>query len=136
MCSAASTPMSSSIKMDKDEYGQGVDITTYRGIIGSLLYLRASRLDILFIVGVCGRFQKEANFSCNFNNGSETSCPDNSCAQLLWIPQQLRDFGITAEESQIFCENTSEIARTYNPVLHSRTKNIDIRHHFIREYVQ
>ncbi|XP_047335530.1 uncharacterized mitochondrial protein AtMg00810-like [Impatiens glandulifera] len=56
-CYAASTPMSSSIKLDKDEDGQSVNITTYRGIIGSLLYLTASRPDILFVVGVCGRFQ-------------------------------------------------------------------------------
>ncbi|XP_047314330.1 uncharacterized mitochondrial protein AtMg00810-like [Impatiens glandulifera] len=48
---ATSTSMSSSIKLDKDEHGQGVDITTYRGIIGSLLYLTTSRPNILFGVG-------------------------------------------------------------------------------------
>ncbi|XP_047339717.1 uncharacterized protein LOC124943211 [Impatiens glandulifera] len=56
-CSTASTPMDSSKKLDKDEDGQSVDITVYRGIISSLLYQIASRSDILFTVGVCGHFQ-------------------------------------------------------------------------------
>ncbi|XP_047320486.1 uncharacterized mitochondrial protein AtMg00810-like [Impatiens glandulifera] len=46
--STVSTPMSPSIKLDKDEDGQSVDIITYCGIIRSLLYLTASRPDILF----------------------------------------------------------------------------------------
>ena len=36
----------------------------------------------------------------------------------------------------IFCDNTSTINLTKNPVYHSRTKHIDIRHHLIREHVQ
>ncbi|XP_047326410.1 uncharacterized mitochondrial protein AtMg00810-like [Impatiens glandulifera] len=56
-CAEEATPMSESVKLDKDEDGQAVDITAYRGIIGSLLYLTASRPDILFDVGVCRRFQ-------------------------------------------------------------------------------
>ncbi|XP_075486456.1 uncharacterized protein LOC142526068 [Primulina tabacum] len=56
------------------------------------------------------------------------------CAQMLWIQQQLKDYGIQAIESHIFCDNTSAISITYNLVMHSRTKHIDIRHHFIREH--
>ena len=47
---AKSTPMSTTIKLDKDEKGKEVDIKTYRGMIGSLLYLTASRPDIMFSV--------------------------------------------------------------------------------------
>ncbi|XP_047314553.1 uncharacterized mitochondrial protein AtMg00810-like [Impatiens glandulifera] len=53
----ASTPMNFLIKLDKDEDDQSVDITKYRRIIGSLLYLTLCRLDIIFAVGVYGRFQ-------------------------------------------------------------------------------
>ncbi|KAL6347658.1 hypothetical protein AAG906_026186 [Vitis piasezkii] len=51
------TPMSSSIKLDNDEKGKSVNSTMYRGIIGSLLYLTTNRLDILYSVCLCARFQ-------------------------------------------------------------------------------
>ncbi|XP_047320509.1 uncharacterized protein LOC124924528 [Impatiens glandulifera] len=62
-CSAAATLMSSSNKLDKDEGGQNVDVIAYRGLIGSLLYVTASRLDIQFAVGVCGRFHANPKLS-------------------------------------------------------------------------
>ncbi|RVW90299.1 Retrovirus-related Pol polyprotein from transposon RE2 [Vitis vinifera] len=51
------TPMSSSIKLDMDEKGKSVNSTMYRGMIGSLLYLTASRPDIMYSVCFCARFQ-------------------------------------------------------------------------------
>ncbi|EOY21627.1 Uncharacterized protein TCM_013597 [Theobroma cacao] len=51
------TPMSPSTKLDKDDKGKNVDQKLYRGMIGSLLYLIASRLDILFNVCLCATFQ-------------------------------------------------------------------------------
>ncbi|XP_073137115.1 secreted RxLR effector protein 161-like [Henckelia pumila] len=47
------------------------------------------------------------------------------CAQQLWMQQQLRDYGIEAKKSPIFCHNTNKIAITFNPILHSRN-------HFLR----
>ena len=49
--------MSTSTKLDKDEKGKYVDIKSYRCMIGSLLYLTASRLDIMFSVCLCARFK-------------------------------------------------------------------------------
>ena len=43
------TPMSFTIKLTKDESGKAVDTTKYRGMIGSLLYLTASRPDIMIV---------------------------------------------------------------------------------------
>ena len=60
------TPMSSSIKLDMDEKGKSIDSTIYRGMLGSLLYLTASRLDIMYSVCLCVRFQsrlKESHLS-------------------------------------------------------------------------
>ena len=53
----ASTPMSSSTKLNVDSSGVEVSPTLYRSIIGSLFYLIASRPDIAFSVGVCARYQ-------------------------------------------------------------------------------
>ena len=51
-----STPMSSAGGLDKDEDGVAVDQKEYRGMIGSLLYLTATRPDILFATGLCARY--------------------------------------------------------------------------------
>ncbi|GAV78046.1 hypothetical protein CFOL_v3_21514 [Cephalotus follicularis] len=51
--------MSTSTKLDKDEKGKSVDQKLYRSMIGSLLYLTASRPDILLAVCLCARFQSD-----------------------------------------------------------------------------
>lgn len=52
------------------------------------------------------------------------------------MKQQLKDYGAEAKEINIMCDNTSAIAITHNPVLHSKTKHIDVKHHFIRDRVE
>ena len=47
------TPMATTTKLDKDDQGKCVDIKFYRSMIGSLLYLTASRPDIMFSVSLC-----------------------------------------------------------------------------------
>ena len=49
------TPMSPITKLDKDEKGKDVNQKLYRGMIGSLLYLTASKPDIMFCVCLCAR---------------------------------------------------------------------------------
>jgi hypothetical protein len=53
------TPATTHVKLSKDEKGVDVDQSLYNNMIGSLLYLTASRLDITFAVGVCARYQAE-----------------------------------------------------------------------------
>jgi len=50
--------MATATKLDKDT-GSSVDITNYRGMIGSLLYLTASRPDIMYATCLCARFQAD-----------------------------------------------------------------------------
>jgi hypothetical protein len=52
-----STLMSSTISLDLDEDGKAVDQREYMSMIGSLLYLTATRPDIQFVVGLCAHFQ-------------------------------------------------------------------------------
>ncbi|KAK8624782.1 hypothetical protein V6N13_089668 [Hibiscus sabdariffa] len=199
------TPMSSSIKLDKDEEGKCVDSKLYCSMIGSLLYLTASRPDIMFSVCLCARFQanpkeshlkavkrifrylqdtlslglwysrdstfdlhaysdadyggckidrKSTSGTCQFlgnmliswfsnkqnsvalsTTEAEYISADSCCAQVLWMKQQLLDYGIDVGTIPIKCDNTSAICLTKNPIQHSRTKHIEIRHHFIRDHV-
>lgn len=57
------------------------------------------------------------------------------CANVLWMKSQLSDYDIQYKMVPIFCDNTSVIAISNNPVLHQRTKHIDIRYHFIRDHI-
>ena len=59
----------------------------------------------------------------------------NSYAQTLYIKQQLQDFGLKFDHIPIKCDNTSAICISKNPIQHSRTKHIEIRHHFLRDHV-
>ncbi|KAL6580932.1 hypothetical protein OROMI_006855 [Orobanche minor] len=199
-------PMSTSMQISADEAGKPVDQSLYRKLIGSLLYLTASRPDIQFAVGVCARYKvkpKESHFTmdkrilkyvkgtldaglwypkeggfdlvgyndsdlggckldrkstsgtCHFlgprlvsqfskkqlanslsTAKSEYYAAGSCCMQILWMQQQLSDYVISAKETLIMCDSTSAIAITHNPVLHSRSKHIDMKHHFIRNHVE
>jgi hypothetical protein len=56
-CKPIKTLMPSNGYLDLDEGGKPIDQTLYRSMIGSLLYLTASRPDIMFSVCMCARFQ-------------------------------------------------------------------------------
>jgi hypothetical protein len=198
------TPMATNGHLDLDEGGKPVDLKLYRSMIGSLLYLTASRPDIMFSVCMCARFQaapkkchltavkrimrylkyspniglwypKGAQFDLvGFSDSDYAGCKvdrkstsggcqligrslvswsskkQNSvalstaeaeyisagscCAQLLWMKQTLLDYGVKFKEIPLLCDN-SAIKIANNPVQHSRTKHIDIRHHFLRDHV-
>jgi hypothetical protein len=58
------------------------------------------------------------------------------CAQLLWIRQTLRDYGYKLSKFPLLYDNERAIHMADNPIEHSRTKNIDIRYHFLRDHQQ
>ena len=49
---------------------------------------------------------------------------------------QLSDYGFKFNQIPLYCDNQSAIALCCNSVQHSRSKHIDIRHHFIKEQVE
>ena len=62
----ATSPMATNCYLSADEKGKSINQTKYKGIIGSLHYLTASRLDIMFGVCMCAHYQsspKESHFS-------------------------------------------------------------------------
>ncbi|GKD54400.1 hypothetical protein Tco_1287787, partial [Tanacetum coccineum] len=56
----------------------------------------------------------------------------NCFGQILWVQNQLLDYGFNFMNTKIHIDNESTICIVKNPVYHSKTKHIEIRHHFIR----
>ncbi|GJS61416.1 retrotransposon protein, putative, ty1-copia subclass [Tanacetum coccineum] len=56
-CDPVDIPMVERLKLDEDPNGTLVDPTRYRGMVGSLMYLTASRPDLVFVVCMCARYQ-------------------------------------------------------------------------------
>ncbi|GJV94572.1 putative ribonuclease H-like domain-containing protein [Tanacetum coccineum] len=173
----AKTPMDKENPWGKDGPGKDVDLHLYRSMIGSLMYLTASRPDIIFVVCVCARHQvtpkechlhavkrifsdydgenqdrKSTTGGCQFLRRrliswqckkqaivdtsitkAEYVAAASCCGQVLWIQNQLLDYGYNFMNTKIYIDNNSAICIVKNPVYHSRTKHIDIRHHFIRD---
>nr|GEW61208.1 integrase, catalytic region, zinc finger, CCHC-type, peptidase aspartic, catalytic [Tanacetum cinerariifolium] len=59
-----------------------------------------------------------------------------SCAQVLWMRTQLKDYGFNYNKIPLYCDSQSAIAISCNPVQHSHTKHIHTRYHFIKEHVK
>ena len=59
--------MATTTKLDKDGQGKNIEIKLYRRMVGSLLYLTASRRDIMFSVIFCARFQSCLKESLNYD---------------------------------------------------------------------
>ncbi|GKF01771.1 hypothetical protein Tco_0028694 [Tanacetum coccineum] len=168
--------MSTEMKLIKDDEANSVDSSKYRCMIGSLLYLTASRPDIMFSVCLCARFQENpktthlevvkrifryirgtSHLGLWYLKGTrietivyadsdhpllsprpeaEYVSAEKACQQALWMKQALIDYGIRLDDVPILCDTKGPIDLSKNPVQHSRTKHIEIRHHFLRDNVQ
>ncbi|GKA03401.1 putative ribonuclease H-like domain-containing protein [Tanacetum coccineum] len=172
----ASTPIETQKSLTKDEEAVDVDVHLYRSMIGSLMYLTASRPDIMFAVCACSRFQVTPKTShlnvvkrifrylkgkpklglwyprvssfdleaysdsdyagANLDMKSTTGeyvAATNCCGQVLWIQNQILDYGFNFMNTKIYIDNESTICIVKNLVFHSKTKHIEIRHHFIMD---
>jgi hypothetical protein len=91
-----------------------------------------------FYVGnnlVAWRSNKQASISLSTTEAeyiAEGSC----CTQVLWMKTLLGDYEFSQDTMIINCDNTSAINISKNPVQHSRTKHINIRHHFLCDLVE
>lgn len=56
--------------------------------------------------------------------------------QLLWMKQMLANYKLSQDKMNLFIHLSSAIQFSKNPIQHSRTKHIDVQHHFIRELVE
>ncbi|GJX01066.1 putative ribonuclease H-like domain-containing protein [Tanacetum coccineum] len=125
----SSTPMETSKPLLKDAEAEDVDVYLYRSMIGSLMYLTALRPDIILILWRC----KKQTIVANSTTEAEYVVAASCCRQVLWIQNQMADYGYNIMNTKIFHDNESTICIVKNPVFHSKTKHIEIRHHFIRD---
>ncbi|GKB56967.1 putative ribonuclease H-like domain-containing protein [Tanacetum coccineum] len=167
----ATTPIESNKPLVKDEDGVEVDVHEYRSMIGSLMYLTASRPDIMFAVCACARFQVtpkashlhavkrifrylkhqpklglwyprdspfelEAFSDSDYAGASLDRKSTTGGCQFLGrrlISWQCKKQTIVANSTTEAKYVTAAHCCGQNPVYHSRTKHIKIRHHFIRD---
>ncbi|GJU18547.1 retrovirus-related pol polyprotein from transposon TNT 1-94 [Tanacetum coccineum] len=136
------TPMVEKSKLDEDTQGKVVDPTHYRGMVGTLMYLTASRLDLTFVVCMCARglwYPKDSSISLTtYVDADHAGCQDTrrSTSGILWMRSQLTDYGLGFNKIPMYYDNKSAIALYCNNVQHSRSKHIDIRFHFIKDQVE
>ncbi|GJZ85833.1 hypothetical protein Tco_0651172 [Tanacetum coccineum] len=76
---------------------------------------------------------KKQTIVANSTNEAEYVAAASCCGQVLWIQNQMLDYGYNFMNTKIFIDNESTICIVKNPVFHSKTKHIEIRHHFIRD---
>ncbi|GJW78027.1 hypothetical protein Tco_0139709 [Tanacetum coccineum] len=69
----------------------------------------------------------------NSTTEAEYVAAAHCCGQVLWIQNQMMDYGFNFINTKIHIDNESTIYVVKNPVYHSRTKHIEIRHHFIKD---
>ncbi|GAA0161781.1 transmembrane signal receptor [Lithospermum erythrorhizon] len=81
-------------------------------------------------------FSKKQNSVSLSTAEAEYIAAGSSCTQLIWMKQMLEEYGVKLGVMTLYCDNMSAISISKNPVQHSRTKHIDIRHHFIRNLVE
>nr|GEU72708.1 retrovirus-related Pol polyprotein from transposon TNT 1-94 [Tanacetum cinerariifolium] len=157
------TPMSMETKLTRDEEGESVDNTKYRGMIGTthfgLWYPKGSGIEIIVYADSdhTGDYvdRKSTSVVCTFMERCLTSwfskkqtalsistteaeyvSAENPCQQALWMKQALIDYGVRLDDIPIMCDNKEAIDLSKNPVQHSQTRNIEIRHHFQHDNVQ
>ncbi|GJX15718.1 putative ribonuclease H-like domain-containing protein [Tanacetum coccineum] len=77
---------------------------------------------------------KKQTIVANSTTKSEYVAAASCCGQVLWIQNQMLDYGYNFMNTKIFIDNDITICIVKNPVFHSKTKHIEIRRHFIRDY--
>ncbi|GJY35561.1 putative ribonuclease H-like domain-containing protein [Tanacetum coccineum] len=123
----ASTQIETNKALLKDEEAEEVDVHLYRSMIGLLMYLIAFRPDIMFVVCACARFQVTPKVShlhavkrifryfkvvANSTTKAEYVAAANCCRQVLWIQNQMLDYGFNFMNTKIYIDNESTIYET------------------------
>ncbi|CAL2241824.1 unnamed protein product [Prunus armeniaca] len=212
-CNSVQNPIVPGTKLNKDVGGELVNSTHFKQIVGSLMYLTATRPDPMFVVSLISRYmesptelhyqkakrvlrylkgttdlglfykketrnKKEAggelmgfsdsNYAGDLDDKKSTSgyvfmlssaavswsskkqlvvtfsttevefiAATSSACQAVWLRRLLEELCFKQDNpTVIFCDNSSAIKLSRNPIMHGRSKHIDVRFHFLRDFVK
>ncbi|GKE76188.1 hypothetical protein Tco_1542308, partial [Tanacetum coccineum] len=99
---------------------------------------RKSTSDVCTFIGCCltSWFSKKQTALAISTTKAEYVSAEKACQQALWMKQALKDYDINLDNIHVLCDNKGAIDLSKTPVLYSRTKHIEILHHFLRDNVQ
>ncbi|GKE80829.1 hypothetical protein Tco_1550829 [Tanacetum coccineum] len=157
------TPVVEKSKLDEDTQGKALNPTHYRGMIGTLMYLTASRPDLTFVVCMCARYQAKPTEKhlhvliqtlitrvakildevlmdvCNYWE-TDLLVGHQKGRKALRYPvrmrSQLTDYGLGFNKIPMYYDNKIAIALCCNNVQHSQSNYINIKFHFIKEQME
>nr|GFA70359.1 hypothetical protein [Tanacetum cinerariifolium] len=148
------TPMATK-HLDADLSGTPIDQTKYHSMVGALMYLTASRPDIMHATCYCARYQEKPTKKHLTAVKRIFQYLKDTINMGLWYPKDigfeltsfsdsdhaavsihLTDYGFHFDKIPMYCDSKVAIAISCNPVQHSRTNHIDVRYHFIKEKVE
>ncbi|GJX52809.1 retrovirus-related pol polyprotein from transposon TNT 1-94 [Tanacetum coccineum] len=149
------TPMSTEIKLTKDDEADSVDSSKYQGLwypkgtgVETVVYADSNHagdyVDRKSTSGVCTFMEccltswfakKQTAFAISTTEAEYVSA-GKACQQARWMKQTLIDYDIRLDCVPFMCDNKGAIDLSKNLVQHSRTKHIEIHHHFLRDNVQ
>ncbi|CAL0318252.1 unnamed protein product [Lupinus luteus] len=203
-CNPVSTPCEYGLKLNKDSEGKKVDNILFKQIVGSLMYLTATRPDIMHYVSLISRYMEssterhllaakrilryiqgtkqlglffkkgekseligftDSDFAGDQHDRRSTSghvfmlgtcvvswlskkqpiatlstteaefvAASNCACQAIWLRKILEELHFKKDDATIiYCDNTSAIKLSKNPVLHGRSKHIDVKYYFLRD---
>ncbi|GJT26883.1 hypothetical protein Tco_0907158, partial [Tanacetum coccineum] len=136
----AITPMEAKVALTKDKEAVDVDVTPKTSHLNAvkrifkylkgkpnlgLWYPRESPFDLEAF--------SDSDYVATSTTEAEYVAAANCCGQVLWVQNQLLDYGFNFMNTKIHIDNESTICIVKNPMYHSKTKHIEIRHHFIRD---
>ncbi|KAI6670571.1 hypothetical protein NL676_005456 [Syzygium grande] len=118
--------MTAKEKLQKNDGIEAVDASMYRSLIGCLMYLTATRSDILF-TEIVAQSTAKAKFI------AATAATN----QVLWLKKIMKDLWLNSGNCiEVYVDNQAALAISQNPVFHGKTKHFKIKFFFLREVQQ
>ncbi|PHT28325.1 hypothetical protein CQW23_32072 [Capsicum baccatum] len=135
-CKSTATPMNQNEKFCKEDGAGKVDEGLYRRLIGCLMYLTATRPDIVYgfwFWNILLVF-KETRCRGSINSRSRIHCSCFSCESSPLDSEAAADLYMEQKKStEILADNEAAISIANNPVSHGKTKHFKIKLYFLRE---